>query len=135
MPQDPRSVAFATANMATIGPGESFEYPAGQGGLATSQRLVVLVNRGTASAAEILAGALRDQRSAVVVGTNTFGKDAVQIPFELRNGGELYVAVARWTTPSGTTAGNGGLTPDRELVFPADVTVEDLVRAALDAAS
>lgn len=121
--------------MATTGPGESFEYPAGDGGLATTQRLIVLVNRGTASAAEILTGALRDRRSAVVVGTNTFGKDAVQIPFELRNGGELYVVVARWTTPTGLTAGNGGLTPDRELTLPPDLTVEELVRAALDAAS
>ncbi len=121
--------------MATAGPGDSFEYPAGDGGLATTQRLVVLVNRGTASAAEILAGALRDRRGAVIVGANTFGKDAVQIPFELRNGGELYVAVARWTTPTGLTAGDGGLTPDRELEFPTDQTVEELVRAALDAAS
>lgn len=121
--------------MSTTGPGESFDYPAGEGGLATSQRLVVLVNRGTASAAEILAGALRDRRGAIIVGTHTFGKDAVQIPFELRNGGELYVAVARWTTPSGLTAGSGGLKPDRELVFPTETTVEELVRAALDAAS
>lgn len=121
--------------MSTIGPGESFDYPAGEGGMATGQRLVVLVNRGTASAAEILAGALRDRRSAVIVGTNTFGKDAVQIPFELRNGGELYVAVARWTTPSGLTAGTGGLEPDRELILPVDLPVEELVRAALDAAS
>lgn len=121
--------------VATSGPDENFEYPASSGGLATSERLIVLVNRGTASAAEILAGALRDQRSAVVVGTNTFGKDAVQIPFVLRNGGELYVAVARWSTPSGATAGNGGLTPDRELELPVDVSVEDLVQAALDAAS
>lgn len=121
--------------MSTFGPGESFDYAAGDEGLATGQRLVVLVNRGTASAAEILAGALRDRRAATIVGTNTFGKDAVQIPFELRNGGELYVAVARWTTPSGLTAGNGGLTPDREFTFPPDMSVEELVRAALDAAS
>lgn len=119
----------------TTGPNENFRYPAGDSGLATSQRLIILVNRGTASAAEILAGALRDERSAVIVGSNTFGKDAVQIPFQLRNGGELYVAVARWSTPSGSTAANGGLTPDRELQFPTDSSVDELVRAALDAAS
>lgn len=119
----------------TKGPGENFEYPATAGGLATTERLIVLVNRGTASAAEILAGALRDERLATIVGTTTFGKDAVQIPFELRNGGELHVAVARWSTPLGQTAGNGGLTPDRELEFPAEASVEDLVQAALDAAS
>jgi carboxyl-terminal processing protease len=119
----------------TSGPNENFRYPAEGSGLATSQRLIILVNRGTASAAEILAGALRDERSAVIVGSNTFGKDAVQIPFQLRNGGELYVAVARWSTPSGSTAANGGLTPDRELQFPTDSSVDELVRAALDAAS
>lgn len=119
----------------TTGPNENSRYPAEDSGLATNQRLIILVNRGTASAAEILAGALRDERSAVLVGSNTFGKDAVQIPFQLRNGGELYVAVARWSTPSGSTAANGGLTPDRELKFPTDSSVDELVRAALDAAS
>ena len=121
--------------METFGPDEHLEYAASEGGLATSQRLVVLVNQGTASAAEVLAGALRDRRGAVIVGTNTFGKDAVQIPFNLRNGGELYVAVARWATPSGLTAGSGGLTPDRKLELTADMTMEEVVSAALDVAS
>lgn len=121
--------------METTGPNEELEYPASRGGLATTERLIVLVNRGTASAAEILAGALRDERSALVVGTTTFGKDAVQLPFTLRNGGELYVAVARWSTPLGLTAGEGGLQPDRELDLPAELPVEDVVQAALDVAS
>ena len=119
----------------SFAPDEHLEYTATEGGLATEERLIVLVNQGTASAAEIVAGALRDRRGAVIVGTNTFGKDAVQIPFDLRNGGELYVAVARWATPSGLAAGNGGLTPDRELDLTTDMTVEEVVEAALDAAS
>ncbi len=119
----------------SFAPDEHLEYTATEGGLATGERLIVLVNQGTASAAEIVAGALRDRRGAVIVGTNTFGKDAVQIPFNLRNGGELYVAVARWATPSGLTAGNGGLTPDRELDLTTDMSVEEVVEAALDAAS
>lgn len=69
------------------------------------------------------------------MGTPTFGKDAVQIPFDLRNGGELYVAVARWETPNGLTVGQGGLTPDRELELSVDLTNEEIVDAALDAAS
>lgn len=121
--------------MTSTGPDEFLEYPASEGGLATEQQLVVIVNRGTASAAEILAGALRDRRGAVVVGTPTFGKDAVQIPFSLRNGGEMYVAVARWATPNGLTAAGGGLTPDQELELPVDLTNEEIVEAALDAAS
>ncbi len=114
---------------------EHQEYQAEPGGVATGQRLVVLVNEGTASAAEILAGALRDRRNAVIVGTNTFGKDAVQIPFTLRNGGEFYVAVAQWSTPEGQTAGDGGLTPDREVDWPASTSVEEIVEIALEAAS
>lgn len=121
--------------METFAQGEQLDYTASSGGLATTQRLIVLVNKGTASAAEVLAGALRDQRSASIVGTTTFGKDVVQIPFPLRNGGELYVAVARWSTPAGLTAGNGGLMPDRQLELPADLSVEELVEAALAAAS
>lgn len=120
--------------METFGPNEHLEYPAAEGGLATSPRLVVLVNGGSASAAEIVAAALRDSRDAVLVGTATFGKDAVQIPFDLRNGGEFYVAVARWQSPDGSTAGNGGLTPDVELELGTDLTIEEVVAAALDAA-
>lgn len=115
--------------------GESLEYEATAGGLATSERLVVLVNKGTASAAEILAGALRDRRGAVLVGTDTFGKDTVQIPFELRNGAELYVAVARWSTPDGDTVTNGGLAPDYELSWPPGVEAPEIVDIALEAVS
>lgn len=121
--------------MVSDAPEEHFEYTAEPGGAATGQRLVVLVNQGTASAAEILAGALRDRRNAVIVGTATFGKDAVQIPFTLRNGGEFYVAVARWSTPDGDTAANGGLIPDREISWPTGATIEEIVEIALNAAS
>jgi carboxyl-terminal processing protease len=102
-------------------------------GLALQPRLVVLVNRGTASAAEILAGALRDRRGAVVVGEATFGKDAVQIPFDLRNGGRLHVVVARWATPDGHTVAESGLPPDIELSLETDLTVEELTNLVLDA--
>ncbi|HEX6947840.1 MAG TPA: S41 family peptidase [Acidimicrobiia bacterium] len=106
----------------------------GPGGLATSGRIIVLVNGGTASAAEILTGALRDRRDAVVIGTPTFGKDAVQIPFDMRNGGRLAVVVARWLTPEGASVGNGGLRPDVELELTHEMTETQLVEAALEAA-
>lgn len=114
---------------------EREEYKALPGGTATTQRLVVLVNQGTASAAEVLAGALRDRRNARIVGTNTFGKDAVQIPFTLRNGGELHVAIARWSTPAGETVGEGGLTPDGQVTWPSEGTLEEIAEIALEAAS
>jgi carboxyl-terminal processing protease len=121
--------------MVSDAPSEFREYEALPGGLATRQRIVVLVNQGTASAAEILAGALRDRRDALIVGSDTFGKDAVQIAFTLRNGGEFHVAVARWSTPNGETAADGGLKPDREVSWPTGATVEEIVELALEAAS
>ncbi|MGH3650882.1 MAG: S41 family peptidase [Acidimicrobiia bacterium] len=121
--------------MVSEAPDEFREYEALPGGIAIQQRIVVLVNQGTASAAEILAGALRDRRGAVIVGTDTFGKDAVQIAFTLRNGGEFHVAVARWSTPNGDTAANGGLKPDRVVSWPTGATVEEIVELALEAAS
>jgi C-terminal peptidase prc len=121
--------------MVTDAHDEHLEYEAEPGGSLTTQRLLVLVNQGTASAAEILTGALRDRRDALVVGSNTFGKDAVQIPFTLRNGGEFHVAVAHWSTPNGDTAKGEGLTPDREVTWPPDATLEEVVAMALDAAS
>jgi C-terminal processing protease CtpA/Prc len=78
---------------------------------------------------------LRDRRDALIVGSDTFGKDAVQIAFTLRNGGEFHVAVARWSTPNGETAADGGLKPDREVSWPTGATVEEIVELALEAAS
>lgn len=110
---------------------DSADLIAAVGGLATSERLIVIVNGGTASAAEILASALRDSRDAVLVGVNTFGKDAVQIPFDLRNGGELFVTTGRWLTSAGVTVAAGGLSPDHILELDAGLTVEELVSAVM----
>ena len=103
------------------------------GGLATGVNLIVLVNQGTASAAEITATALRDRRGAVIVGEPTFGKNAVQIPFDLRNGGEFYVAVAHWTSPDGETVAETGIAPDHVVPLPADMTAQELVDLAVEA--
>jgi carboxyl-terminal processing protease len=118
----------------TSAPDEDADVTALGDGVATEVRLIVLVNGGTASAAEITATALRDRRGAVIVGEPTFGKNAVQIPFELRNGGELYIAVARWTSPDGESVAEGGIIPDHVLSLPADLTPEDLVTLSLEAA-
>jgi carboxyl-terminal processing protease len=118
----------------TSAPGEEADVTALGDGVATDVGLVVLVNAGTASAAEITATALRDRRGAVIVGEPTFGKNAVQIPFELRNGGEFYVAVARWTSPGGESVAEGGIVPDHSLSLPADLTPEELVELSLGVA-
>ncbi|MDP9495041.1 MAG: S41 family peptidase [Actinomycetota bacterium] len=119
----------------TSAPDEQADVPALGDGIATAIDLIVLVNRGTASAAEMTATALRDQRGAVVVGEPTFGKNAVQIPFELRNGGEFYVAVALWTSPNGESVVAGGIVPDHVLSLPANLFPEELVALSLEAAT
>jgi carboxyl-terminal processing protease len=73
---------------------------------------VVLVNSNSASASEIVAGALQDYKAAKLVGTETFGKGSVQKLISLDGGAELKVTVARWYTPNGKNITNGGITPD-----------------------
>lgn len=92
--------------------------------------MTVLVNGGTASSAEILAGALRDNGRARVVGTTTFGTGTVLQPYELDDGSELLLGVAEWLTPDGNFIRENGIEPsvqaelgeDQEPVFPDDAT-------------
>jgi carboxyl-terminal processing protease len=75
-------------------------------------KTAILVDGGTASASEILAGALRENDKATVIGTQTFGKGSVQELVRLDNGAALKVTVARWLTPKGMSISEGGITPD-----------------------
>ena len=77
--------------------------------------IVVLVNQGSASASEILAGALRDDKKVEIVGEKTFGKGTIQEPQQVDGGAGLHITVARWLTPSGVWVDGEGLTPDFEL--------------------
>uniref|UniRef100_A0A0D3FC09 Tail specific protease domain-containing protein n=1 Tax=Oryza barthii TaxID=65489 RepID=A0A0D3FC09_9ORYZ len=90
--------------------------------VAASEPLVVLVNKGTASASEILAGALKDNKRAVIYGEPTYGKGKIQSVFALSDGSGLAVTVARYETPAHTDIDKVGVIPDRPLPasFPTD---------------
>ena len=78
--------------------------------------LVILTDGGTASASEVVTGALKDYNAAVTVGTTTFGKGVVQLPFELKSGiGGLKVTVSKYYTPKGEDINKKGIIPDYEV--------------------
>ena len=79
--------------------------------------MVILVNKGSASASEILAGALQDYKIATIVGEKTFGKGSVQELVPVTDKTSLKVTIARWLTPEGRTISEKGLTPDVEIEF------------------
>jgi carboxyl-terminal processing protease len=85
------------------------------------ERFVVLVDEGSASASEILAGALQEHDAATLIGSQTFGKGSVQELVKLDSGASLKVTIARWLTPEGVSISDGGLTPD----IVIERTVED----------
>jgi carboxyl-terminal processing protease len=105
--------------------GSEREFDASAGDIAEEIPLVVLVNNGSASASEIVAGALQDHGRAVLVGTPTFGKGSVQRPFTLSDGSELRVTIALWFTPNDQRIQGQGLTPDIEVPWPQEEREED----------
>jgi len=107
------------------GDGSRDTYDVNRGGIATDIPLIVLVNQGTASASEILAGAIQDYNRGIVVGMTTYGKGSVQLPITLEDDqGALRITIAKWLTPEGRHIQGVGITPD---------TVVDYTEADADA--
>jgi carboxyl-terminal processing protease len=99
--------------------GKQSPYTTREGGTALEIPLAVLVNRNSASSAEILAGALSEAGRARVIGVPTFGTATVLRTFRLDNGGELRVGTTQWLTPDGKLVRGQGITPDEIVDLPA----------------
>jgi len=92
--------------------GQRNELKVNRRGLLTDIPVIVLINKGSASASEIVAGALRDHGRATLVGETSFGKGTIQQAEDLGKGSGLHVTIAKWLTPNGTWVHDKGLTPD-----------------------
>ena len=103
--------------------------------LAPDVPLAVLVDAGSASASELVAGSLRDLERAVIVGTTTFGKATVQTIHPLSDGGALRITIARWVTPDGISVETDGLSPDVAIEFDpeSDPEFDNQLAAAIRA--
>tara|TARA_B100000900_G_scaffold378358_1_gene362471 strand:+ start:208 stop:1344 length:1137 start_codon:yes stop_codon:yes gene_type:complete len=96
-------------------PSENRKWFANEGDLTEGKTLVVLINYGSASASEIVAGALKDHKRAIVLGENSFGKGSVQSIIPLKNKGAIRLTVAKYYLPSGKSISEVGVSPDIEI--------------------
>jgi carboxyl-terminal processing protease len=126
---EPGSVVLYQQN----GDGDRKTYRTEGGGVATQVPMAVLVNKGSASASEIMAGALRDNGRAILVGEKSFGKGTVQNVHELSDKSGLRVTTAQWLTPSEKPIQGVGLLPDRVIELPPTATISSEATRADDA--
>lgn len=113
--------------------GEKDEFRVERIGRFLETPVVVLVNKGSASASEILAGALRDTKGIQLVGETSFGKGTIQEPQQIENGAGLHITVARWLTPNGFWVDEGGLEPDIKLEDDSETAEDEQLQEAIKA--
>lgn len=99
--------------------GKRTPVPVRSGGNATNIPMVVLINNGTASAAEIVAGALQDHQRAKLIGEKTFGTGTVLSTFHLSDGSAILLGTQQWLTPNGRQIWHNGITPDIAVTLPS----------------
>lgn len=96
---------------------EQAEMRVSRKGRLTTMPLIVLVNKGSASASEIVAAALQEHRRARIVGEVTFGKGTIQEAVDLEGGASIHISIAKWLTPEGVWVDKKGIKPDIEVVY------------------
>jgi len=102
---------------------ENKKFFAKKGDLTNGKTLIVLINFGSASASEIVAGALKDHKRAILVGENSYGKGSVQSIIPLKNKGAIRLTISKYYLPSGKSISEVGVTPDIEVEESSDVFV------------
>ncbi len=103
-----------------FGDGTENQFQTAPNGKLKNYPMVVLINKGSASASEILAGALKDNRGIILVGETSFGKGSVQEMAELPQKASLKITIAKWLTPSGKSIDENGIKPDIEVKMTED---------------
>jgi carboxyl-terminal processing protease len=114
------------------GNGQTTDFKVQTLGRFLNMPVVVLINKGSASASEILAGALRDQRKALLIGGTSFGKGTIQETRTLDGGAGLHVTIAKWLTPSGYWVNGKGLDPDIKVQDNPDTTQDEQLVEAIN---
>ncbi len=112
--------------------GEITEYKVDTNSLHTELPMVLLVNENTASASEVVAGALQDYGRAIIAGNTTYGKGSASVVFTLDDGSALNVTIARWLTPNGRLIEGKGIEPDIKLELTGDDAVQWAVNYLLE---
>lgn len=115
-----------------FGNGQKTEHRTTGSGQLKNIPMVVVLNKGSASAAEILAGALEDDRNIQIVGEQSFGKGSVQELDNLAGNTSLKMTIAHWLTPSGRSIQGQGITPTVPVAMPANATTDVQLQKALD---